>query len=288
VNKLKSLKIGPLLEDEEFIRFEDLLIAPLTDRRDQVNLLLVFESCPGDFYDEIADVIKEIKDVFKVVSLQMNAISKSINLKNANLVSRISHDINSLIALIPKEYTKDEALIIRIKYSEILSREIMYYLREMTIEESKVPVEDLLNGIIAGIQIPSNVKFSKKYAKDFDLLTVDVELIDRALSAIIENATFSTKIDGGSIDIKVDLRKNISPFMEFDWLEIVVSDTGPGIAKEFINDVQNPMFTTWKDQGHVGLGLSIANNIIQAHNGFLKIESKPAQETRAIIHLPMR
>jgi len=287
-DKLISLNKKPIVERGEFIKLENLFIAPLYDQVNQVKLLIVFESCPDEFYDEITGVMREIKDVFKFVSLQLNANSTAQNLIHANLVSRISHDINSLIALIPEEFTKDKSLTTRIKYSEILSREIMYYLRELTVENSKVPVEELLNGIIAGIQIPPNVKFVKYYTSTFDLLSVDAELIDRALSAIIDNAIIATQIEGGSIEMTTGIKKNISPFIEHDWLEVVVNDTGPGIAKEFINDIKNPLFTTWKDQGHVGLGLSVAINIIHAHNGFFKIQSEPGQGTNALIHLPMR
>ena len=99
---------------------------------------------------------------------------------------------------------------------------------------------------------------------------------------------FATSIDGGQITLEVETIPNISPFIDYDWLEITVKDTGPGIAKEFLNDVQNPFFTTWKEQGHVGLGLSIANKIIKAHGGQLKIESDQKERTTVSMFIPLR
>jgi signal transduction histidine kinase len=272
----------------EFFSYKNLLISPVTDNKDLVKYVLVTEAHSDDVLDRLSNDIKEVNKVYKVVSWQTERDRVAVGLKTANMVSRISHDINSLIALIPKEITKDEALSARINYSEILSREIMYYLRDMVVEKSIVPVEDLLTGIISGIEFPSNVGFTKSYNDNPGSISVDVELMDRAFSAIIDNAITATEIEGGTIEMMVSIYLNNSPFIDHDWLEIKVSDTGPGIANEFLKDVLNPFFTTWKDQGHVGLGLSITEKIIQAHGGHFIIESKPDQGVKSILHLPMR
>jgi signal transduction histidine kinase len=294
--KEHSLKYVEMLKKEnyrinsergEFLKVDDLLIYPLDDLNNRVKLLIICDSCPGDIIDDLSTVMQEIKEVFRLVSAQTDANSLFINSRMVNLVSRISHDFNSLIALIPKESAKDKALNARIKYSEILSREIMYYLREVSVDKSKVLVKELLSAITSGISIPENIDISLKFINKNNSLSVDVELIDRALSEIINNAIFATGIEGGNIDVVVGKIKNVSPFIEFDWLEIKITDTGPGIEREFLNEVRKPFFTTWKNQGHVGLGLSIAEKIIEAHNGYLQVESKPEEGATVSIHLPL-
>ena len=272
----------------EFFRYKNLYVSPVTDHNDRVKYVVVTEPQTDDVFERLTDDIKEVNRIYKVVVWQTEKDLMEAGLKTANMVSRISHDINSLIALIPKEITKDEALSARINYSEILSREIMYYLRDTVVEKSLVPVEDLLSGIISGIEFPSNVSFTKSYNDNPDSISVDVELMDQALSAVIKNSITATEIDGGNIEMMVSIRMNNSPFIDHDWLEINVNDTGPGIAPEFLKDVINPFFTTWKDQGHVGLGLSITEKIIQAHGGHFNILSEPDQGAKSIIHLPMR
>ena len=160
-------------------------------------------------------------------------------------------------------------------------------MRELSINKSCVPIRDLFSGITSVISLPENVDFNLKLINKFDSLTVDVELIDRALSAIIMNAVIATSIEGGEVKMTVDKRVNVSPFIEIDWLEIIVTDTGPGIEKEFLNIVRNPFFTTWKDQGHVGLGLSIADKIIQAHDGYLDIKNTQEKGAMVTIYLPL-
>jgi signal transduction histidine kinase len=274
--------------DKIFLKLNEFLIYPLFDYKNQLQILIIFESPLKDNIDALVHLVQDITAVYKYVTKQEDESISSVYLKAANLVSRLSHDINSLIALIPQENTKEDALNARINYSEKLSREIMYYLREMSVEKSEVPIEDLLSGIISGIDFPSNVVFSKNILKEIGLIDLDVELMDRAVTAIVDNAIFATHIEGGSIEMSVGINKNKSPFISHDWLEIVITDNGPGIAAEFLREVKKPLFTTWKDQGHVGLGVSIADKIVNAHYGHLMIESKQDQGTRAIIHLPLR
>jgi signal transduction histidine kinase len=276
-----------ITEEGEHLKLDGLLIFPLSDHTNKVRFLIVFDSCSNGLLNELSIIVKEVDEVFKFVEGQLETNSESINLKMANLVSRLTHDLNSFIALIPENSAKDKALNTRIKYSEALSRDIMYYLRELNVEKSKVPIENLVSGIASGISIPGNVNLDIEYIDNVTYLTADVELIDRALSAILNNAVFVTSIEGGNINVQVKSRINISPFIDFDWLEINITDTGPGIAKEFLEKVKNPFFTTRKDQGHIGLGLSIADKIIQAHDGYLEIKSDPDEGTAVAIFLPL-
>ncbi len=64
---------------------------------------------------------------------------------------------------------------------------------------------------------------------------------------------------------------------------ISISDSGPGIPVEKLADVFDPFFTT-KKQG-MGIGLSIARTIVQAHKGRIWAENQP--EGGAVFHLSM-
>jgi len=67
--------------------------------------------------------------------------------------------------------------------------------------------------------------------------------------------------------------------------EVSVSDTGPGIPSDKINEVFEPFFTT-KAQG-MGIGLSIARTIIEAHNGRIWAENKAGGGAVFRISLPL-
>jgi two-component system sensor histidine kinase HydH len=67
-------------------------------------------------------------------------------------------------------------------------------------------------------------------------------------------------------------------------VEMRISDSGAGISKDDLAHIFDPYFTT-KAAG-TGLGLAIVHNIIEAHQGEIKVESQPDQGTTFTIFLP--
>jgi len=62
---------------------------------------------------------------------------------------------------------------------------------------------------------------------------------------------------------------------------VIVEDTGPGVPKELMNQIFDPLFTT-KQLG-TGLGLSICKNIVEQHGGNISLKNDP---TTFMIRLP--
>jgi two-component system NtrC family sensor kinase len=69
------------------------------------------------------------------------------------------------------------------------------------------------------------------------------------------------------------------------YTQIEFTDTGCGIPEEYIEDIFNPFFTT-KSTGS-GLGLSISNQIIQDHRGYIDVESRSGKGSSFFINLPV-
>jgi signal transduction histidine kinase len=65
---------------------------------------------------------------------------------------------------------------------------------------------------------------------------------------------------------------------------ITIEDTGPGVPAEIREQIFNPFFTSKKDG--VGLGLSIVAKIVDAHRGWIKLESEPGRGARFHVFLP--
>lgn len=70
-------------------------------------------------------------------------------------------------------------------------------------------------------------------------------------------------------------------------ISISIRDTGSGIAKEIIDHIWNPFFTT-KDVGKgIGLGLALTYNIIKRHRGEINVTSKEGEGSLFNVLLPV-
>jgi two-component system NtrC family sensor kinase len=71
-----------------------------------------------------------------------------------------------------------------------------------------------------------------------------------------------------------------------DKVEITVKDNGNGIPQKILDKIFQPFFTTKPPGEGTGLGLSLAYDIIKAHGGTLKVESKDGAGSEFVIQLP--
>jgi len=69
-------------------------------------------------------------------------------------------------------------------------------------------------------------------------------------------------------------------------LELKVQDQGSGIAPEHLARLTDPFFTTKRESGGTGLGLSVSAGIVKDHGGTLGFESEPGRGTTVTLSLP--
>ena len=69
-------------------------------------------------------------------------------------------------------------------------------------------------------------------------------------------------------------------------VRIAVRDEGVGIPPEHLARLTDPFFTTKRDQGGTGLGLSVSAAIVKEHGGTLEFRSPPGAGTTVVLSLP--
>jgi signal transduction histidine kinase len=67
-----------------------------------------------------------------------------------------------------------------------------------------------------------------------------------------------------------------------------VGDTGAGIAAEDLPRVFEPLYTTKPRGSGTGLGLPLVREIVAAHGGTVRLESRPGEGTDVLVRLPLR
>jgi signal transduction histidine kinase len=70
-------------------------------------------------------------------------------------------------------------------------------------------------------------------------------------------------------------------------VEIRVEDNGNGIPKNIVDKIFQPFFTTKPTGQGTGLGLSLAYDIVKAHGGEMKVETKEGERSEFMIKLPI-
>ena len=74
--------------------------------------------------------------------------------------------------------------------------------------------------------------------------------------------------------------------LEDGWLRVVVQDHGCGMSQEVLREAFTPGFTTRRDQGGLGIGLSVSREIIEALGGTITLTPNPDRGARATVRLP--
>ncbi len=120
--------------------------------------------------------------------------------------------------------------------------------------------------------------------------------IGRVLLNLISNAFYAVDIkakegnDGYKPEMLVTTKVIPLPGGERGGLKevrITVQDNGPGIPAEIKDKIFQPFFTTKPTGSGTGLGLSLSYDIVKAHGGELKVETKEGIGSEFIIHLPL-
>ena len=143
------------------------------------------------------------------------------------------------------------------------------------VEDSALTLKDYVEK--KGIQMIIDPEIEEK------IIECDKKQIERCIVNLVGNA-FKFTSPGGFIKVFV---KDFN-----DKIQIEVQDNGRGIAKENHEDIFNRFSQVSNSKSSVnrgsGLGLTITKQIIENHNGTIKVESELGKGSRFIITLPVR
>jgi PAS domain S-box-containing protein len=212
------------------------------------------------------------------------------------LASGLAHEINNQLTVIQASvdlYIRDDSLIfIRSKIGKAiekasrLNRQLMLLTREQ--EQSKELVD--INQNLWELQkmfkqmLGEDVAVHLELAEDLWMVNADAANIEQVIINLMLNARDAMPL-GGTITVKT---KNvvIDDDCSHQAVCIAISDTGTGIPDSIISQIFKPLFTTKEPGKGTGLGLAVAYNIIEAHRGWIDVQSKPGEGSTFNIYLP--
>ncbi|MCB2189346.1 MAG: PAS domain-containing protein [Deltaproteobacteria bacterium] len=132
------------------------------------------------------------------------------------------------------------------------------------------------------------ISLELKLGRDLPLIRADAGQIEQVLLNLAANAADAMP-GGGRLTMETRVAQ-IGPddreLAPGEYLCLVVTDTGVGIAQENLGQIFDPFFTTKEVGRGTGLGLSVVHGIIKSHGGHITCQSRLGQGTSFIIHLP--
>jgi signal transduction histidine kinase len=142
---------------------------------------------------------------------------------------------------------------------------------KLQLERTDLDARSLARGAIEIVQLTADAKrihIALDVSEDVPLLYADGPRLQQVLWNLLANAIKFTP-DGGIV--KVAIRRHGT------WGEIVVTDSGIGIPRDFLAAVFEPFrqadATTTREHDGLGLGLAIVKQVIDAHGGTIGVES---------------
>ena len=101
--------------------------------------------------------------------------------------------------------------------------------------------------------------------------------IDQVFVNLISNAAQAMEGTG---------RLTLAITQEADWVDVTITDTGPGIPASILPEIFDPFFTTKEPGKGTGLGLSIVHKIVMKHNGTITVDNTGSQGTTFRLRFP--
>jgi two-component system NtrC family sensor kinase len=119
--------------------------------------------------------------------------------------------------------------------------------------------------------------------ENIPLVECDSSQIQQVILNLVMNGAQAMQPQIGG---KLTIRTRLIP--QDDSVELVVRDTGEGIASENLSKIFDPFFTTKAEGKGVGLGLAVLYGIVKAHEGEVEVVSKRNEGTTFTVTLPLK
>lgn len=216
------------------------------------------------------------------------------------LTSGMAHDFNNLLAVImlnAEDIIEHNSDLTRIKSAANtihtaalsgsgLTRGLLAYARKQILNPRPIIWSELMQpfGVMARSIFGRDIAVNITIDENVPPIQIDPSQFSDALLNLAFNAR-DAMADGGVFSISVS--KALSSDIGSAMVEIIVSDTGCGMAPAILAKVTEPFFTTKGVGVGSGLGLSMVDGFVRQSGGTLQIQSTPGDGTSISMLFPV-
>jgi len=256
---------------------------------------------------ENARLFGEVQRAFeRINSIQQQLLQSQKMEAVGQLAGGIAHDLNNQLTVIQAsvdlnmgiapENTSFSKAFRRIRQATEKSANLI---RQLLLFGRKHPQFKVLLDLNDGVRelqemlehlIGEDVAICLDLAPDLGTVYADATNIEQVVVNMAINARDAMQ-GGGMIAIKTEnvvFGQTTAPVRGYagSFVCLSVSDTGMGIESQYLSHIFEPFFTTKEAGKGTGLGLSVAYGIVDAHRGWIDVESIPGAGSTFRVYLP--
>jgi signal transduction histidine kinase/iron only hydrogenase large subunit-like protein len=237
------------------------------------------EMCLPYVIDELHYSIKELNSSNKELTNTKEALRQSEKLAGmGQLAAGIAHELNNPLGailmysnILMDEISDDDEKTDDLK---IISTEaerckkivggLLNFSRKNKVVLLPVNISELIDRCVKISNIPEHISLQLEHDKETNIAEIDKDQIIQVISNLINNG-IEAMPKGGALKIITKGTENN--------IQIIIKDTGSGIAQANITKIFEPFFTTKQIGKGTGLGLAVSYGIIKMHRGKISVSS---------------
>lgn len=262
-------------------------------------LLGMTASLLKDDANTVRGIILVFQDITKLVEMEEQVRMKDRLATVGSLAAGIAHEIRNPLASLSGSIQvlqgelnlqddNKQLMDIVVRETDRLNTiitEFLEYARLKNAQNERIELASILDETIMLLKNCKDCKGDIRITHQVDprvVITGDSQRLRQVFWNLLINACQAMPQGG---EIMVTARPFSRANEDTDWCEIIIADTGQGIARDDWDRIFDPFFTT-KTRG-TGLGLAIVYRIIEDHRGTITVDSVPGKGTTFIIRLPI-
>lgn len=212
------------------------------------------------------------------------------------LAAGVAHEINNPMSgimlyanLVQEDLGKEnplyndlETIVHEAERCKVIVADLLEFSHQTTYEMELVELNDVVQKTLTILQhqpLFQNIKITRELDDHLPHIYGNSIRLNQVVMNIVVNA--AQAMDGrGELLIRSSVRANQ------DINELTITDSGPGIDNDLLEEIFDPFFTTKATGEGTGLGLSVSYAIVKEHKGSIRVKSSPQAGTTFTLRFP--
>lgn len=226
------------------------------------------------------------------------------------LAGGIAHDFNNILTAIIGNaemalYKAAETDRVKHNLEQVLKagnrardlvRQILAFSRQSKQERKPLQLSLIVKEALKLLRasLPTTIEIRQSISAESAMVLADPTQIHQVLMNLCTNASYAMREKGGILEVSLkEVNYRSSALLQnYDMqpgrcVQLTVSDTGCGMAKNIIERIFDPFFTTKGPGEGTGMGLAMVHGTVKSHGGAISVESEVGKGSRFHLYFPM-